>query len=142
MGVYADHFIAEAEGRTIEVLARQTLLGSGVYTLLIDGGIGDTVTISFWGLLRLVFGKDRCELRAMRRGWSTEERRSEAVMARAEAVKGFGGVAEAPAPYRPRSVEPAAAAEVCVTVSVLQGFFRTGVRLEVNGVPVAMRRLL
>jgi hypothetical protein len=144
MGIFADHFIAEAEGRTIEVVALLTGLLGARYSLIIDGGLGDTASYTLWGGFLLVLGVRECVLWAERLGQrpeAEEEERSSAVMIRPEGVQGVGGVTSAAAPERFEPVRERAAGDVTVAARILQGWFGTGVELLVNGMPVPMRRL-
>src|SRR5947209_3726430 len=103
MGLFSDHFIAEANGHTFEVVARMTLWGSARYSLLIDGGLGDTYACSLWGGMILILGVRECVLWAERSGWrpdAAEDERSVGITVRPEGVKGIGGVTRDAAPLR------------------------------------------
>jgi hypothetical protein len=144
MGIFADHFIAEAEGCTFEVVAQMSSWLSARYSLLIDGGLGDTASYTLWGGFMLILGVRDCVLWAERRGWrpeAEEEGRSRAVMVRPEGVQGVGGITGDAAPRRFEPTRERSASDVTVAARILQGWFGTGVELLVNGMPVPMRRL-
>lgn len=138
MGVFRDHFHAEAAGHCVEIVVRMTVWMSAEYVLLVDGMLGDLAQVSTFHMLMIISGWRGLVLRASRRSLSSQSLEY--------AVRGITTrdrlAAQALSRYPEKSRSDTEEDDAFdIGAEILQGWVRTDVRLVVNGMPCMMRHL-